>query len=248
MRARLNDRGRYAVANISETADAGAGFRVDLALRDFVRRLDEAPLREEMGKSLSLLGALFQMPHVYLMERNEGGLVEVRLIAPSNQRRVANALATPPLANVLALSKDPISLSDLAGVLGADWRRPHELEGVEAVAVNVEPSPKVNLHVIFFGRQGVVSGVSKSLLFLGTYLAAHRATGAGGRPDGSRALTSRERQILDLAKNGLTDPRIGKMLGIATRTVRFHLGNAMRKAGAETRAQLIAKSSQRALK
>jgi DNA-binding CsgD family transcriptional regulator len=242
VRAGRKSRSRDAVANASEAAlDA---VRVDLALRDFVRRLDEAPTREDIWKSLSLLGALFQMPHVYCAERGEGG-VDVRLTAPSSQRRVANTFAQPPLADVLSISKNPMSLRDVVKILGPDWREPPELDGLQAVAVNVEPSPTNSLHVIFFGRQGVVNGLSKSLLFLGAHLAAHRAASAGRRPEGKRTLTSRERQILDLAKSGLTDPKIGKTLGITTRTVRFHLSNAIKRAGAETRAQLIAKSSQR---
>ncbi len=247
MQAGRTNRSRDAVTANNEAADSSDAVRVDLALRDFVRRLDEASSREDIWKSLSLLGALFQLPHVYWSERGENG-VEVRLNAPSSQRRVANALAKSSLADVLSGSKKPLSLSEVARDLGPDWRGPRELDGLQAVAVNVEPSPTTEIHVIFFGRQGVVTGLSKSLLFLGTHLAAHRASTADERTDGSRSLTSRERQILDLAKNGLTDPKIGKMLGIATRTVRFHLSNAMRKAGAGTRAQLIAKSSQRTLK
>ena len=247
MRAGRNARSRDAVANISEAADSSDAVRVDLALRDFLRRLDEASTRKDIRKSLSLLGGLFRMPHVYWTERGEKG-IEVHLNAPSNQRRVANALAKSPLAKALSASKDPISLSDVARILGPDWREPYELDGLQALTVNVERSPANSLQVTFFGRQGVASGAAKSLLCLGVYLAAHRAAGADRRPDGSRVLTGRERQILDIAKSGLTDPKIGKTLGIATRTVRFHLGNAMRKAGAGTRAQLIAKSSQRALK
>ncbi|MEQ1867425.1 MAG: helix-turn-helix transcriptional regulator [Micropepsaceae bacterium] len=151
------------------------------------------------------------------------------------------------MASALGKAKDPIALSDAVRGLGPNWRRPRELQGFEAVAMTVEASPDAALYVVFFGKQGVASGLSKSLLFLGVYLAAQRRAAASRRPDALRALTDRERQILNLAKSGLTDAKIGKMLSIATRTVRFHLGNAMRKAGAETRAQLIAKSSQRIL-
>ncbi len=193
---------------------------------------------------MSLLGALFHLPHVYCAQRGEGG-ANVCLTAPSSQRRVTNTLAKPPLANALSTSMNPISLRDAVKLLEPDWWEPPELAGLQAVAVNVEPSSMGSLHVIFFGRQGVVNGLSKSLLFLGAHLAAHRWAAAGRPLEGPRALTTRERQILDLAKGGLTDPKIGKTLGISTRTVRFHLSNAIRKVGAETRAQLIAKSSQR---
>lgn len=160
-------------------------------------------------------------------------------------RRAAAALVTPPLGPALAKTLGPISLSDVAQAVGQHWNRPRELSGFEAVAANIEMSPAINLQVIFFGKQGVASGLSKSLLFVGAHLAAQRRAVASGRSDGMRKLSDRERQTLDHAKSGLTDAKIGKALGISTRTVRFHLANAMRKAGVSTRAQLIAKSSQK---
>lgn len=250
MRTRVNARRVKAAAdNSGDPINTGGGVRVDHALRDIVRSLDEASSNEDIAKSLSLLGSLFQMPHVYLVPRkgDERGQTKAFLGAAPGMRRAASALAELSLSNVFGKANGPISLSDVARSLGPSWNRPLELRGLEAVATTVEVSPDSALHVIFFGK-GVASGLSKSLLFLGTYLAAHRRVAASRRPDALRALTERERQVLNLAKNGLTDAKIGKMLGIATRTVRFHLGNAMRKAGAQTRAQLIAKSSQRTLK
>lgn len=252
MRRPVTSRRRRAVADANgAAASIGGDVRVDHALRDIVRRLDEASSNEDIAKSLSQLGTLFQMPHVYLESREsaEGGHDEAFLSAPSAMRCAANALVKPMLANAFAKAKEPVSLTEVAENLGTAWTRPRELQGLEAVAATVEVSPDSALHVVFFGKQGVVSGLSKSLLFLGTYVAAHQRAPTSRRPEAAlRAPTDRERQVLNLAKSGLTDAKIGKMLGIATRTVRFHLGNAMRKAGAETRSQLIAKSSQRTLK
>ena len=250
LRTRVSTRRVKAVAdNSGDPENTGGGVRVDHALRDIVRGLDEASSNEDIAKSLSLLGSLFQMQNVYLVPRKSGqGRREAFLSASPGMRRAANALAKPALANALGNAKEPISLSEVVRGLGPDWSRPRELQGLEAVATTVDVSRDFALHVVFFGKHGVVSGLSKSLLFLGTYLAAHRRAGASGRPDALRALSDRERQVLNLAKSGLTDAKIGKMLGIATRTVRFHLSNAMRKSGAVTRSQLIAKSSQRTLK
>ena len=178
----------------------------------------------------------------------DGRRREAFLRAPAALRRAAAILVKQPLAGALGGSKYPMSLGDASRALGPDWNRPPELEGVEAVAVNVDISAKNAMQAVFFGRNGVVSGLSKSLLFLGVHLAAQRLSGALRRPETSRSLTGREQQMLDFAKSGLTDAKIGKLLGIATRTVRFHLRNAMRKAGAQTRSQLIAKASQRTLK
>jgi DNA-binding NarL/FixJ family response regulator len=49
------------------------------------------------------------------------------------------------------------------------------------------------------------------------------------------ALTDRESQVMRLVAQGLTNRRIGRELGIAERTVRFHLENAFGRLEAENR-------------
>ena len=55
-------------------------------------------------------------------------------------------------------------------------------------------------------------------------------------------LTHRERQCLGMAANGLTSGDIGGKLGIAERTVNFHMGNVLRKMAALNRTEVIAKA------
>jgi LuxR family quorum-sensing transcriptional regulator LasR len=58
----------------------------------------------------------------------------------------------------------------------------------------------------------------------------------------AHTITPREKACLTLAAQGLRDGEIADMLGIATRTVLFHLGNARRKLQADNRAQMIARA------
>lgn len=51
-------------------------------------------------------------------------------------------------------------------------------------------------------------------------------------------LSRREKQILDLLCQGLTDQEIGQQLGIQCVTVRTHVGHLCEKLGARTRVQL----------
>jgi len=53
-------------------------------------------------------------------------------------------------------------------------------------------------------------------------------------------LTVRERDVLRLLANGLSNEEIGKKLFISAETVRTHLRKAMDKLGAETRTQAVA--------
>jgi LuxR family transcriptional activator of conjugal transfer of Ti plasmids len=62
----------------------------------------------------------------------------------------------------------------------------------------------------------------------------------GGRDAGN--LTHREQQCLRMAANGLTSGDIGGKLGIAERTVNFHMNNVLRKMDALNRPEAIAKA------
>lgn len=53
-------------------------------------------------------------------------------------------------------------------------------------------------------------------------------------------LTPRERDCLTWAAKGKTNIAIGEQLGIGSRTVKFHIVNAMRKLGADSRSEAIA--------
>jgi DNA-binding NarL/FixJ family response regulator len=58
---------------------------------------------------------------------------------------------------------------------------------------------------------------------------------------GDRHLTARECQILPLIATGMNNKRIGRRLGISTRTVDQHLVTMLRRSGAENRTELIAR-------
>lgn len=68
------------------------------------------------------------------------------------------------------------------------------------------------------------------------------ATGAGcDCRSGDCHLTVRECQVLPLIAAGMNNGRIGRRLGISTRTVDQHLVTMLRRAGAENRTELVAR-------
>ena len=69
----------------------------------------------------------------------------------------------------------------------------------------------------------------------------------GGETDPYQMLTSRERQVLHLAAEGLNNPAIAERLGISSRTVETHRANIMRKLGLRTRRDLIVFAVKRGL-
>ena len=60
------------------------------------------------------------------------------------------------------------------------------------------------------------------------------------RPDGSGALTSREREVLALVAEGLDNAAVADRLSIAERTARNHLTSILAKIGVRTRAEVVA--------
>jgi DNA-binding NarL/FixJ family response regulator len=60
-------------------------------------------------------------------------------------------------------------------------------------------------------------------------------------------LSAREREVLRLVADGLSNKQIARRLDIAERTVKFHVNSAMTKLGAENRAQAVAVAVRRRL-
>jgi DNA-binding CsgD family transcriptional regulator len=68
-------------------------------------------------------------------------------------------------------------------------------------------------------------------------LSVNRST--NGRPTaGWGSLTASERQVVELAVEGLTNPRIAQKLFLSTNTVKTHLQRAYRKLGVASRTEL----------
>jgi DNA-binding CsgD family transcriptional regulator len=56
-------------------------------------------------------------------------------------------------------------------------------------------------------------------------------------------LTAREKQIVDLVRQGLSNAQVSETLDVAPQTVKFHLANAYRKLGVSSRYELMARLS-----
>ena len=68
----------------------------------------------------------------------------------------------------------------------------------------------------------------------------------GARPGGSR-LSARERDVLHLVAAGQSNKQIARALGIAERTVKFHVTSLFHKLGADNRAQAVALAAEHGL-
>ena len=97
--------------------------------------------------------------------------------------------------------------------------------------------------VEFAGHPEVVTG-RRLVLFvvLRTARAGRTLPEPASSPTETRALSSRELDVVRLLALGLTGPEVAEELQLAHNTVRTHVRNAMAKSGARSRAQLVARA------
>jgi DNA-binding CsgD family transcriptional regulator len=220
------------------------------ALHAFAHGLKSKSGMEDVGRSLAALGALFAMPELMITN------VEAVLTAPA-MAVVFSARSLPDLHGFLAgrsLAKHPVfsrawqddaplSLSDARKDLklsdGELWDlMPPWSRGNEALSINVKTAPGRHLNFVYAGRHADVAGTSRSVLLVASAMAAERLAHLE-HDDGGPKLTTRERDVLRLIADGKTDVGVAAELGVAPRTVRFHIENAKRKLGVATRAQAV---------
>jgi two-component system, NarL family, response regulator LiaR len=131
------------------------------------------------------------------------------------------------------------------------------------------PSTRIVVFSAYGGEERVSTALSRgadSYVLKGTasdeLLAAVRAAAAGEsrlagdvaaqlvaslRAPRSIRLTPREREILRLVADGLSNKAIATRLGISERTAKYHVGEILGRLGAENRAQAVAIANRRGL-
>jgi DNA-binding NarL/FixJ family response regulator len=143
--------------------------------------------------------------------------------------------------------------------------------GLEAIATikRVSPGTRIVIFSAYAGEERVGAALAAgadSYVIKGTaseeLLETVRAVAAGGtrmdatisaqafealRAPRHARITDREREILGLLAGGLSNKAIAARLGIAERTVKFHVGEIFARLGAGNRAQAVAIAQQRGL-
>ena len=185
---------------------------------------------------------------------NLGDAPDVAVVGSAGSVRDGIALAGRERPDVVLLD---LELPDGSG-----------LDAIDAIKA-ASPGTRVVIFYAYAGEERVGSALSNgadSYVLKGTasdeLLETVRAVAAGGTRmdptiagqalDALRAprhlrITEREREILRLLADGLSNKAIGMRLGIAERTVKFHVGEILGRLGASNRAQAVAIAQQRGL-
>ena len=98
------------------------------------------------------------------------------------------------------------------------------------------------------GIQAALAAVRSGLTVMDTELAGSLVPPAPSRPAKGRGeLTERERQVVQLLAEGLSNKLIADRLGISDHTAKFHVNGVMMKLGASTRTEAVVEAMRRGL-
>jgi DNA-binding NarL/FixJ family response regulator len=84
-----------------------------------------------------------------------------------------------------------------------------------------------------------LAAVRCGLTVLDPSMANAVVTPAPQRAANDQVLTARERQVVQLLSEGLSNKRIAPRLGISEHTVKFHVNSILTKFGADTRTEAV---------
>jgi DNA-binding NarL/FixJ family response regulator len=152
-------------------------------------------------------------------------------------------------ARVLEAYGPEVAAWDLGGV-ASDERLP-DLERIGIPVLALAPDEQRAGEALAVGARGALfrdadgprlaaalAAVVRGLVVVDEALAdPWRRRGAG--PAAAEALTPREREVLDLLAQGLSNRRIGERLGIGERTAKFHVNAILAKLEAQTRTEAV---------
>jgi DNA-binding NarL/FixJ family response regulator len=101
------------------------------------------------------------------------------------------------------------------------------------------------------GIDAALAAVRSGLTVIDTQLAESlvpaRPVAANAQPKGRGELTERERQVVQLLSEGLSNKLIADRLGISDHTAKFHVNGVMMKLGASTRTEAVVEAMRRGL-
>lgn len=156
-------------------------------------------------------------------------LVDAALESHSSQRLVEDVLRTAPAARVIVMDLLPVQ-QDIIEFIQAG------ASGFIVKDATVEDFVGT-IRSVAQGAQVVPPTMAGTLL-------SHIADRAARLPEASEAvrMTKREREVIDLIAEGLSNKEIAQRLGLATYTVKSHVHNILEKLALHSRLQIAARA------
>jgi DNA-binding NarL/FixJ family response regulator len=120
--------------------------------------------------------------------------------------------------------------------------------GLSAGAVAYLP-PEADAAVLAAAVRGVALGLTvvDPALIVAAGVHIHSRSPADAAVPSGEALTTREREVLELVAAGLPNKTIARELGISEHTAKFHVGSLLAKLGAASRTEAVTIATRRGL-
>lgn len=135
------------------------------------------------------------------------------------------------------------SLAANLGFFGNDAHRPDVQPIPNGLMIPLRDASGTVAMATMVGAKPVLSTLCRDKLKLAVHAGWRRVQelNAGTSSAGTTSLTRRELECLSWVSRGKTDQDIARIVGVAPRTVRFHIDNAKTKLNVGSRVQAIAK-------
>jgi DNA-binding NarL/FixJ family response regulator len=193
-----------------------------------------------------------------------GSPVKVALMTEDPLLRAGLSSLLAQLGSIDVVDRDhaEVALWDAGVDAGKTLGRLGELRGLGMPAVAVVGDPAHVAPALAAGARGVVlrdqvgpgidaalQAVRSGLTVIDTPLAESLVPGprTPSPPKGRGELTERERQVVQLLSEGLSNKLIADRLGISDHTAKFHVNGVMMKLGASTRTEAVVEAMRRGL-
>ncbi|MEQ1754330.1 MAG: LuxR C-terminal-related transcriptional regulator [Micropepsaceae bacterium] len=222
------------------------------ALRTLTSELDNASLWASVKSAASTLGCSY-VSAVNVRKLADGADTAVYYsdlpteIFPKLEKE--DLILDHPIVKRSFASPEPFTISSLRAQSEPVDKRWVELlhqtvAGGDALIIPVHDRKELEAIFVFGGERPDFSPLTRAMLQVLAYAAisARLVAEKRGAQASDYGLTLRELQCLRVVAQGRIDPDIGQMFSISARTVRFHVDNAKRKLGVDTRLQAIAKA------
>jgi DNA-binding NarL/FixJ family response regulator len=189
------------------------------------------------------------------------GTAPVKVRVLSDDSGLLSALAA---AGALELSDAPaaeVTLWDAGEDAEAAVARIGEIGALDGPVLALLPNSELAKLALTEGARGVLLrnntranadhllsallAVSSGLSVMDTSLAedfAHPAAPTPSLPEGWEPLTDREREVIELLAEGLSNKQVASRLGISEHTAKFHIGRILAKLDADTRTEAVVRA------
>lgn len=184
-------------------------------------------------RSPQRLGCLIVDEHPVVRE----GLRQV--LRPIEELAIVGEAAGREAATDLARRLQPtLVLIGLPGEIGRETGRAVRLVSPRSVVVSFppageEPDPAADGSVVRGSERGAILAVVRRALDGADRRSLHRSRA-------ERSVSPREREVLELLAEGLSNRQISDRLVVSLETIKTHVRNILAKLGAESRAQAVA--------